>query len=180
MVTSDDALHAITHRAIDLESRNHFHRVAIPNQSDTCRDDAVALLHSLGHGNRVAVCFAQFHIANSCDLASALLYHHENGIAVWVGRGFHDRIQRHDRLRLHSLRPSYSERDDHAWSEQAFRIRDCDLDIKDPALGIGGGKYRSDLPVEFRAGHGFSLNTQPTSQFHFRHCDIGNAESRLD
>ncbi|MCU1266217.1 MAG: hypothetical protein JWM21_2535 [Acidobacteria bacterium] len=55
----------------DLESRNQFHRFAIPNQSDACRDDAVALLHSLGHGNRVAVSFAQFHIANSCDLASA-------------------------------------------------------------------------------------------------------------
>ena len=59
-------------------------------------------------------------------------------------------------------------------------IWDCDLDIKDPALGIGGGKNRSDLALEFGTGHGFSFNTQLTSQFHFRHCDVGDAESRFD
>src|SRR5216684_66236 len=113
-------LKAITHWTIDLESRNHFHRLAVSNQRDTCRDDAIAFLRSLSHGNRVAVCFTQLHIANLRDLASALLQQQENGIAVLVGRGFHDRVQRHNRLCLRSLQTSYSKGDDHARSEQTF------------------------------------------------------------
>src|SRR6266446_4742226 len=114
VVTLNTDVPDITHKAIDPESRNHFHRVAIPYQGDPCRDDAIALLHSISHGDRVAVCFAQLHVANHCDLASALLNHHENGIAVRIAFRFHDRIQRHDWLCCNGLLASDPERDDHA------------------------------------------------------------------